>query len=219
MSVLIVQQKLKQAGFDPGALDGVWGLKTAAALDEALGLPKAPAVAPVADGDRFSVCLPLILKHEGGYVDHPKDPGGATNLGVTQATLSEWLGRTATKAEVKALTPATVAPIYRKNYWDAVSADALPIGVDYVAFDCGVNHGPARARKWLQAAANVKADGALGPVSMEAIKAAGAAEMIRRLGRGREAFYRRLNTFPTFGKGWLRRNAEVTAKALEMAVS
>lgn len=178
---------------------------------------QAPARAPETSTGRFEACLPLILKHEGGYVDHPKDPGGATNLGITQATLTEWLGRPATKTEVKALAPATVAPIYRANYWSAVSADKLPVGVDYVAFDCAVNHGPARARRWLQAAAGVTVDGALGPVTLAAIKARGAAEIIRRLSTGREAFYRGLSTFPTFGKGWIKRNTEVTAKALEMA--
>ena len=100
----------------------------------------------------FERALPLVLKHEGGYVDHPNDPGGATNLGVTIGTLSSWLGRPATKAEVKALTRATVAPIYRKNYWAAIRGDELPAGLDYAVFDFAVNSGPKRAAMALQRA-------------------------------------------------------------------
>lgn len=89
----------------------------------------------------FERALALVLVHEGGYVDHPAYPGGATNLGITIGTLSDWLDRAATKAEVRALTKATVAPIYRKNYWDAVRGDDLPSGVDYCVFDFAVNSG------------------------------------------------------------------------------
>lgn len=165
---------------------------------------------------RFSECLPLILAHEGGYVDHPKDPGGATNLGVTLGTLSDWLKRPATKAEVKALTPATVAPIYEANYWRAAACDRLPPGVDYMVFDFAVNSGPGRARKFLQRVAGVAPDGAIGPVTIAAVNKLGARLLIDRLNEDREAFYRSLDTFPTFGKGWLRRLTEVTAKAKAM---
>jgi lysozyme family protein len=94
--------------------------------------------------------LPLVLNHEGGYVDHPKDPVGATNLGVTIGTLSGWLGRKATKAEVKALTVKDVAPIYRHNYWDKVRGKDLPAGLDYAVFDFAVNSGPFKAASSLQ---------------------------------------------------------------------
>lgn len=166
--------------------------------------------------NRFDACLPLILKHEGGYVDHPKDPGGATNLGVTLATLSEWLGRTATKAEVKALTRETVAPIYRKNYWDACQCDKLPAGVDYMVFDLAVNSGPARARRYLQGAVGATEDGAIGPKTLERVSRVHPDNIIRAMSKRRESFYRSLDTFPTFGKGWLRRLAEVTKAAEEM---
>src|SRR5687767_1827204 len=94
--------------------------------------------------DNFDASLKFVLQFEGGFVDHPKDPGGATNLGVTIHTLSAVLGRPATKAEVKALTPKTVAPIYRQRYWDKVRGDDLPLGVDLAVFDFGVHSGPKR---------------------------------------------------------------------------
>jgi hypothetical protein len=96
----------------------------------------------------FERTLALALVHEGGYVDHSADPGGATNLGIAIGTLLGWLGRQAAKAEVRALTNATVAPIYRKNYWDAVRADDLPSGVDYCVFDFALNSGPCTRRDW-----------------------------------------------------------------------
>jgi len=165
----------------------------------------------------FDRALKLVLAHEGGYVDHSADPGGATNLGVTIGTLSKWLGRTATKAEVKALTPERVAPIYRKGYWDAVRADDLPAGVDYCTFDAAVNSGPSWGAKWLQRAVGVTADGSVGPLTIKAAKELPASIIINRMCDDRLAFLRNLSTWPTFGKGWARRVEEVRKEALAMA--
>jgi lysozyme family protein len=151
--------------------------------------------------ENFERLLPLILRHEGGYVDHPRDPGGATNLGVTIGTLSDWLGRPATKAEVKALTVAKVAPIYRRNYWDAMGCDALPSGVDYVVFDPAVNSGPGRARQWYAKGRRERP-----------------ADTVRAVSAIRRGFLQSLRTFSTFGKGWMRRVAEVEAHALKMTM-
>jgi lysozyme family protein len=164
----------------------------------------------------FARALPLVLKHEGGYVDHPRDPGGATNLGVTIGTLSGWLGRPATKAEVRALTVDAVAPIYRKNYWDAVRGDDLPSGVNYCVFDFGVNSGPRRAIMALQRALNVADDGIIGPVTLAAARTAGPERLVSRICSDRLAFMRRLSTWPTFGRGWQRRVEGVEREALRM---
>jgi len=155
--------------------------------------------------ERFHRCLAEILKWEGGYVDDPRDPGGATNLGVTLATLSDWLGRSATKAEVHALTGDAVAPIYRAKYWTAVHGDDLPAGVDLLTFDASVNSGPARAAKWLQKAVGAEPDGQIGPATLAAVAASNAASVIDAIFHEREAFYRSLPTFEHFGKGWLSR--------------
>jgi lysozyme family protein len=168
--------------------------------------------------DRFARALPLVLAHEGGYVDHPRDPGGATNLGVTIGTLSGWLGRPATKAEVRALTVDAVAPIYRKNYWDAVRADELPAGVDYCVFDFGVNSGPRRAIMALQRAVNVADDGAIGPITLAAVKRKSPENIISRICSDRLSFMRRLSTWPTFGRGWQRRVEGVEREAIRMAM-
>jgi lysozyme family protein len=167
--------------------------------------------------ETFGRALSLVLKHEGGYVDHPRDPGGATNLGVTIGTLSGWLGRPATKAEVKSLTVPAVSPIYRRNYWDKVRADELPCGVDYCVFDAAVNSGPARAAKWLQRAVNSPADGVVGSKTLEAVRALPASTIINRICDDRLNFLEGLPTWGTFGKGWRSRVEGVRKEALAMA--
>jgi lysozyme family protein len=145
----------------------------------------------------FDRALAAVLVHEGGYVDHPKDPGGATNLGVTVGTLSHWLGRPATKGEVKALTKAKVAPIYRANYWDLAGCNNLPPGVDLAIFDLAVNSGVGRARLYVEASKNIS----------------DSAERIRFICARRMTFLKSLKTWKTFGRGWSRRVAGVELEA------
>jgi len=168
---------------------------------------------------RFDICLPLILAHEGGYVDHPRDPGGATNLGITLDTLSAYRGRKVTKDDVRSLAVAEAGASYRKNYWHQIHGDDLPAGLDYILFDLAVNSGVGRARKYLQRAAGVAEDGIIGPATLGAMRARKPLDMVNAVAGYREMFYRNLDTFPTFGKGWLRRLAEVTEKAREMAAA
>jgi lysozyme family protein len=165
----------------------------------------------------FERALALVLVHEGGYVDHPADPGGATNLGVTIGTLSDWLGRPATKAEVQALTKAAVAPIYRRNYWNAVRGDDLPPGVDYCVFDFAVNSGKGRAIPSLQRALSVADDGKIGPLTLAAASCKDPGQTIERICADRLAFLRRLSTWSTFGRGWSARVEGVRAEAMALA--
>lgn len=169
---------------------------------------------PVGKSDRFAACLPHILKHEGGYVDHPRDPGGATNMGITIGTLSEWRSRTVTKKELRNITPETVAAIYRARYWDAVRADELGPGLDLAVFDYAVNSGPGRAAKALQAALGVPADGGVGPVTLAALAGRDRAALIEDICARRRAFLQSLSTYDTFGRGWEKRVAAVEAAAL-----
>lgn len=175
---------------------------------------------PITHPDRFPACLAIVLKHEGGYVNHPRDPGGRTNLGVTQRVWEAWIGRNATEQDMRALTPDMVAPLYRQKYWDKVRAPDLPPGLDLHVFDFGVNAGPARAIRYLQIMVGANPDAQFGPATMRAlsnyIDQYGTRKAVTRYGELREQYYRSLRTFATFGRGWLRRNREVTAAALEM---
>ena len=158
-----------------------------------------------------------ILKYEGGYVNHKDDPGGRTNLGVTQRVWEEWTGKPATEEDMRGLTPAMVSPLYKKRYWDAVRGDDLPSGVDLCVFDCAVNAGVGRASKFLQQAVGVTADGQIGPMTVAATTAKPAEEVIEAFCNLREAHYKSLTTFATFGKGWMNRLGAVEAESKHMA--
>lgn len=183
-----------------------------AAIDEATG-----TIVVTAPKDAFSAALDILLHHEGGYVNHPKDPGGRTNLGVTQRVWEEWTGKPANEAIMRALTRKDVAPLYREQYWERVRGDEIPPGIALSAFDFAVNAGPTRAIRTLQATVNVNVDGILGPNTLAAIQAGNDATMVRIFAAKRRSFYRSLSTFATFGKGWMRRVDAVEKAALELA--
>jgi lysozyme family protein len=166
--------------------------------------------------ENFNDALAAVLEHEGGFVNHPKDPGGMTNLGVTKRVWETWVGKTVSEADMRALTPATVAPMYRKQYWDAVKGDELPSGLDYLMFDFAINTGVSRAIRTMQKAIGTTPDGAIGPKTMQALRDADPDALIAKFSDEKEAFYRSLPTFATFGKGWLRRVAEVKSHAVTL---
>jgi lysozyme family protein len=166
--------------------------------------------------DNFDLCLELMLKHEGGYVHHELDPGGRTNLGVTQRVWEEWLGRPVSEKEMRNLTPTMVKPLYKRKYWDAIRGDELVSGVDYVVFDVAVNSGPGRAIKFLQSCVGVTVDGGFGPRTLDAVNKQNPERLIELYCAKRLEFLQTLRTFETFGKGWSRRVAEVKQVALGM---
>lgn len=165
----------------------------------------------------YNFCLKEILRHEGLWSDHPNDPGGATMKGITIGTYAGWKGRKVTKAELRAISDAEVAAIYKRNYWDKVRGDDLPAGLDLVAFDAAVNSGPARGARWLQQALGVAADGKIGPATLARAHASYAPAVIERAIGFRLAFLRGLKTWQHFGKGWSRRVEDVRVTALAMA--
>jgi len=164
----------------------------------------------------YKKCLETILHHEGGYVNHPKDPGGETNLGVTKRVYEEHGG---TK-DMKDLTVEDVAPIYKKGYWDKLKGGDLPSGLDLCVFDFGVNAGPGRAAKYLQSLIGTTPDGGIGPMTLKAVSEYvtehGLKTTIEQYQSERQKYYEGLSTFATFGKGWTRRVTETTDLALEL---
>jgi len=157
-----------------------------------------------------------LMKHEGGFVNHPRDPGGMTNLGVTQRVWEEWVGHPVSEKEMRALTPAIVAPMYKKKYWDKVHGDNLPSGVDLAVFDFAVNSGPGRAAKMLQRVLGVTEDGAIGPQTLAKAVSIDSSKLIADYNAARLAFLQALPTWATFGNGWGRRVAEVSTEATNM---
>ncbi|MCG7357127.1 hypothetical protein MHL39_10800 [Roseomonas mucosa] len=168
----------------------------------------------------WSSCISSVLVSEGGFVNNPADPGGATNRGITLAALSEWRGRACSVAEVKALAEQEAREIYRARYWNPIQGDALPAGLGLALFDFAVNSGISRAVKTLQACMGFSTrdcDGVLGPATLRAILARPPAKLISALCDARLAFMRSLRTWATFGRGWSNRVAKVLKEALAQA--
>lgn len=167
----------------------------------------------------FARALTAVLKHEGGYVNHPDDPGGATNKGITLATFRAYVKKGGTVQDLKNITDVQVATVYRKHYWDAVKGDALPAGVDYAVFDFAVNSGPSRAIKFLQNTVGASADGVIGHETMAAVMAHAPGAIVDQLCARRLAWLKTLSTWKTFGKGWSNRVKGVRKLGMEMAVA
>ncbi|HWM82452.1 MAG TPA: glycosyl hydrolase 108 family protein [Pseudolabrys sp.] len=171
----------------------------------------------------YDAALARVLAHEGGYSNHPADPGGVTLEGVTQAVYDDYrrskgLPREALLPSMRG-KPAWIAArdaIYRARYWDVLRCDALPSGVDYAMFDYGVNSGVARAAKALQRLVGVDVDGAIGPLTLAALATHRPAALVAALCDERLAFLKSLKTWPVFGAGWSRRVADVRRVALAM---
>jgi lysozyme family protein len=165
----------------------------------------------------FTRSLQLVLLSEGGYVNHPKDPGGPTNKGVTQRVYDAY--RKAIDApprSVKDISQGEIGSIYREQYWLPIRGDDLPSGVDYTVFDYAVNSGTVKAAKALQRALGVKVDGHIGMLTLDALRRADRGALVRSICRGRLDFLYHLASWTTFGRGWSRRVDAVKQSALTM---
>lgn len=158
----------------------------------------------------FEPCLSALLGHEGGYVNHPKDPGGETNFGISK--------RSYPKEDIKGLTPDRAGLIYRRDFWQPQNCDLLPAGIDNVVFDPSVNSGRKRGAQWTQAALGVKADGVIGKATIAAALKADPVPVIRAACANRMGMLRGLKTWSAFGKGWSRRVAAVEAFSVKLAL-
>ena len=166
--------------------------------------------------NNFDKCLDLVLKSEGGYVNNSQDPGGVTNLGVTQRVLEEWLGHPVDDKIMRNLTRDQVSGLYKAKYWMACYAPQLPLGVDYCLFDAAVNMGPGRAVKLLLEAIQCMPDGTIGPRTMQLLDQKKPEDIVDAFSQRKINFYEGLKTFPVFGKGWLKRVEDVKFNALKM---
>ena len=151
----------------------------------------------------FDACFEKLMKHEGGFVDHPSDPGGATNYGITQA-VARANGFT---RHMRDLPRDTAKAIYKNLYWDAVGIVNLPPDVQFTVFDGAVNSGAKQSVKWLQRAVNVQDDGVIGHVTIHACNMLPAPIINSRYNGHRLDFFTNLSTWGVFGKGWARRMA------------
>lgn len=151
----------------------------------------------------FDRALALVLRHEGGLVDDPRDPGGLTNLGISQ--------RAYPNVDIRSLDQAGAGAIYRRDYWDAIKADQLPEGLAICVFDAAVNMGVDRAIRLLQKACSVQVDGILGPNTLRA--ASRLPDAVARFSAERALAYTGIRNFDIYGRGWLRRTISTAMEA------
>lgn len=166
----------------------------------------------------YDQCLERVLAHEGGYTDDPRDPGGPTNFGITIYDYRKYVKAAATAADVQRMSLAEAKNIYRSKYWDALSCDDLPAGVDYTLFDYGVNSGIGRAGKVARRVLGLSdADWRINSDVIAALKKSEPTKVIVSINDERLQFLKSLRTWSAFGVGWGRRVAEVKAFSLELA--
>ena len=166
--------------------------------------------------DNVDVCLKMLLHHEGGFVNHPKDPGGITNFGVTKRVWEEWKGKKVSEQDMRDLTTEDVAPLYKKRYWDKCKCNDLGSGLDFAVFDWAVNSGTGRSAKAVQKICGAAQDGAIGPKTVALVNGPNTQNMIEEVGKIRPHSYESLSTFDTSGRVWTRSNRTHNKKALEM---
>ena len=161
----------------------------------------------------FAPALAAVLRHEGGYSNHPDDPGGPTMRGIIQRVYDGYRrGKGLAVRPVREIEEDELQEIYRRQYWDAIRADELPEGIDYVVFDGAVNSGPGQSVKWLQRALGLPADGEMGAVTLAAARTAAEtapARLVDDICDRRLAMLKALRTWPVFGRGWGRRVEDV----------
>ena len=166
----------------------------------------------------------LVIKSEGGFSNYQRDKGnhlpdgreGSTMLGCTQYNWENYINKRVTQDDMKKLLPSDVKPYYKRDYWDAVAGDLLPSGIDYAAFDFAINAGGYASRKFIQSALGVNDDGIFGPVTLAAIKGANGKDLLAKFSQNKIRFYQELSNFDVYGKGWLKRVADVQQIANEM---
>lgn len=173
----------------------------------------------------FDRCLAAVLSEEGGFANNAKDPGGATNMGVTLATFQRFIKPKGTIEDLKALTKDQAGVVFRRQYWDAVLGAKLPDGVDLAVFDFAINSGPDRAIRTLQGLTGATVDGKIGPATLAAVEKADRAQLINDICDERLSFLKRAKNpksgkllWPDFGKGWSSRVLRIRRLALGLSV-
>jgi uncharacterized protein (TIGR02594 family) len=184
----------------------------------AVVMPSETTAAPVKlASQRFADCVALVLHDEGGNDDDPRDPGGRTSRGILQREWDVWRQtHPGLPADVWDAPQDQVLAIYHEKYWNPLSCDQLPAGIDYAVFDYGVLSGIGRSAKVLEGFAGTEVDGEIGPKTIAATAEADAPTLIKQICDERLAFLQRLDTWPTFGNGWTKRVQRVRSAALAM---
>lgn len=168
---------------------------------------------------KFDECLEEVLRHEGGFVNHPADRGGPTKFGITQRTLADWRGTTVTEEDVRALTKEEARLIYLGRFWNVIRGDDLPYGVDLALFDFAVHSGVSRAVATLQRIVRTDVDGVVGRKTLAAVHGMSPVCVVEELCARRLEFLRNRVNWETFRSGWQIRVRAIRAVALKRAIA
>lgn len=156
----------------------------------------------MAEGN-FERCHAVTAVHEGGWSNHPSDPGGKTMYGVTEAVYIAWRKKEGLPLKpVRYITKSEARAIYESNYWRAAGCEGLAPGVDLATYDASVNSGVGRGRKWLLASVGGSDE-----------------QTVKRICAKRLGFMQSLRIWKTFGRGWSRRVADIEAKGVAWALA
>ena len=155
----------------------------------------------------FANAISIVLRYEGGLVDHSSDSGGITKYGISKRSYPD--------LDIRNLLLSEVIPIYRRDFWTPCRCDDWPYPVALVVFDTAVNCGPGRAKRWLQKAAGVVPDKVLGPVTARAVLAGSPVTLASEVLAHRLGYYMTLGTHEAFGFGWARRVLDIQREALK----
>jgi lysozyme family protein len=166
--------------------------------------------------ENYAESISRMLASEGGYVNHPSDPGGPTNFGITIADYRKYVKPDASADDVRAMKVDEAKSIYREKYWGAMRCDELPAGVDYCVFDYAVNSGTGRVPKVLQRILAIAVTGRMDEAAVAAARAHDARILVQAICDERLRFLQGLKTWPVFGKGWGKRVGEVRVAALAL---
>ncbi|MCB5226215.1 peptidoglycan-binding protein [Alishewanella sp. 16-MA] len=159
--------------------------------------------------NNFAKALDVVLHHEGGYVNHPNDPGGETIYGISRRSHPDvWAKGRPSIDDAKR--------IYHRDYWLPIKADALPLPVALMVFDTAVNSGNRRAVMLLQRALRVSEDGVIGPVTLAAANKADTRTLVNHIAAERITFNSSLSNWGSFGLGWSRRVVDVAVTAVQL---
>lgn len=167
--------------------------------------------------ENFEIALALVFDSEGGWSDHPKDRGGKTNFGITAKTWRAWAKLHGDDRPLSKITREDAARIYREDYAAPIRFDSLPSGLDYAMLDFAINSGVGTAVAELQGCLGVSQDGIMGSQTLAAVRAKSAVDLVHCLCEARRKYVKKLDTWGTFGKGWLRRIAKVELNATRLA--
>lgn len=168
----------------------------------------------------FRRSIPLVLKHEGGFVNDPKDVGGATNKGITLTTFRKYIKPKGSVNDLRKITDEQAIDVYKQYYWDACRCDMLPTGVDHAVFDFAVNSGNNRSKEFLQSIVGTTVDRRIGPATLKAVNAMAPAKLVEAICDERaEYIHKRVKSgklHSKFEKGILVRIERVRKEALDM---